>query len=624
MMHDLVLCDRQQTALFEALGRTRGLFQSVSHWPDIEDVLGNRSAALLAEQGERAWEAMGGIRDAQRGFAFKPCPSPAVAALMRELAADPGGFLWADRGGKTWAVRLVPARGNDPAAFHGFGLSWPGAGVVPGPARGTETGSRKGGQLAQSAPSDVATPAGVREQLQRVAGELWLYERAEQCLWALHAAVLAQRSSLVLLPDVLLGQIIWGGKRGCWPKHWRSQILDVLRSLLGLQWATFRFTRDGWQPRFGAHAVAVAYVEDLRVSRPAEDVCRPVCPLNERNVTHGHYLVGVGYGFLGALELFATGSDAHGRRTFDFSTEPEAKLERITAARRAGDIITVHLPAKLLGPHTRLRPGSHRIVQALVTELVRLPKKRKSSRPDRARLLKGNRVPGVKSGTWIVCPFLESGLSFADFNGNGKRPGRGYRLFGVKGTGWLHKAGYPVAVDDKGREASLRYFLNDLRDLAGPLGLIAVGLDPRTFKWLDLDMMIEVARVAGGWKGLEKLHLRVYGPADYLGRWRGYLACQANFSSIPGGAEVAPTSTVVNRDGDRKSGRPGLDLAIALQRGKIKQKDLARHLGVSAAFVSQVLHGNKKPSEQLLQRARDCIDLLVNSVTISPPELTSK
>src|SRR5262249_6750098 len=156
-------------------------------------------------------------------------------------------------------------------------------------------------------PAVLTPPADVRAQLQRAAQGLRLYERAACGLWALHAAVLAQRSSLVLLPDVTLRQVVWGGRRGL-PPHWRAQLGAVLRSLLSLRWASSRFNTHGWQPRFGAQAVAVSYVEDLRVSRPDEDRCRPCCGLHGRGVPHGHFLVGVGHGFLGALELFANGT----------------------------------------------------------------------------------------------------------------------------------------------------------------------------------------------------------------------------------------------------------------------------------------------------------------------------
>jgi len=94
---DFVLCDRQRAGLFGALGRERGLFHDVACWPDIRDVLRGRSAALLAQQGERAWEAQGGVRDAQ-GLGFRASGGPAVAAAMRALAAGPGGFLWARPG----------------------------------------------------------------------------------------------------------------------------------------------------------------------------------------------------------------------------------------------------------------------------------------------------------------------------------------------------------------------------------------------------------------------------------------------------------------------------------------------------------------------------------------------
>jgi hypothetical protein len=239
-MLDFGIVDVRQTGLFDALGRSWGLFHDVASWPMLTDMVQRQSAQLLTSQGDHAWEAQGGMRDTHGNLTFKTTGSRAVAALMNSIAAEHGGFLWTEQDGNTWAVRLVSAAGNDPSVFHGFGLSC----------------------------SAGAVTAEVREQLHRKAKGLRLYERAESCLWAIHATVLAQRASLVLLPDVMLGQLFWGGDSGKWPDHWRGHVRQVLASLLSVRWATFRFAKESWRPRFGAQAVALSYVEDLRVSRP--------------------------------------------------------------------------------------------------------------------------------------------------------------------------------------------------------------------------------------------------------------------------------------------------------------------------------------------------------------------
>src|SRR5207247_808856 len=51
--------------------------------------------------------------------------------------------------------------------------------------------------------------------------------------WAIHLAVINQRSSEVVLPDVLLGQALWGGNRQRWPKNWRAYLLAQLRLFAG-------------------------------------------------------------------------------------------------------------------------------------------------------------------------------------------------------------------------------------------------------------------------------------------------------------------------------------------------------------------------------------------------------
>ncbi len=180
----------------------------------------------------------------------------------------------------------------------------------------------------------------------------------------------------------------------------------------------------------------------------------------------------------------------------------------------------------------------------------------------------------MQARTWVICPGLQPGGRYADFNGNGKRRGRGYRLFGARGTGWLHKAGYPVPDDDRGRGESLRAFLTDLSGLAGRFGLIGCSIDPVNGEWLDLDAMVAVARLPGGWKPLDRVHLRVYAPSDYLERWRELLASGANFADLPRVAGTTAPDPVASPGW--KTGLPALDLAVAVQRHNCRHRRVTR------------------------------------------------
>jgi transcriptional regulator with XRE-family HTH domain len=50
-------------------------------------------------------------------------------------------------------------------------------------------------------------------------------------------------------------------------------------------------------------------------------------------------------------------------------------------------------------------------------------------------------------------------------------------------------------------------------------------------------------------------------------------------------------------------GEVGVDLRVRLQRAGLSQDDLARHLGKSKAFISQLLHGKKHWPAGMRKRA---------------------
>jgi hypothetical protein len=594
-VQDFAMCDQSKTALFGAIGRTRGLFNGVDKWPDLQEAVQQHSAALLTTGGEEVWRQQGGILDHDGRPTFRPT-AIAAANVVAGIAESGKGLLWTDDLGFTWAVRLVPASGSVRQTFHGFAISWPGiAHIVKCRSLSRHQPAVGGGPTTHGA----ADNSRAREGLARAARNLWLFERAEQCLWAIHAAVLQQRASLVLLPDVMLGQIVCGADRSQWPQRWRQHAFSVLRSLTTLCWSTLRLTTSGWQPQFGAHAVAVSFVEDLKVNRPNEDFCRPVCALYDSRavgnsaVRHGHFMVGIGYGFLGVLELFATGSNSQGIRTFDFTSDGGSRKDQVTAARNAGEIITVHMPTKLLGPKAGLSEGQRRIHQALVREMGRLPKK-KAAREGQARLIQGNRVPGTKSGAWLHCPFLQPDRRYLDLNGNGRRPGQGYRAIGGKGTGWLHKAGYPIPVAERELQKVVCEFLQDLQVLATGYDLIACGLNPVTAQWVNLETMIAMAQGSPGWRTVDGLHLRVYGPEDYLQRWRQHLATRTGFAEIPGGLVAPWPDTTAAAPVAVATGDVLLDLQVWMKTCRVTQKELAGRLGVSDAFVCQLLKRKKR------------------------------
>src|SRR5262249_28494719 len=109
----------------------------------------------------------------------------------------------------------------------------------------------------------------------------------------------------------------------------------------------------------------------------------------------------------------------------------------------------------------------------------------------------------------ITIPALDTDRAYVTFGGNGALRGRGYRL--TTDGGWLAKGGYEAG--DVGT------FLGDLAALAGPLGLVVVGLRPPTQEVLSPGQLRELALTPAGRDTLQTVHLRIYTGDDYLGRW---------------------------------------------------------------------------------------------------------
>ena len=176
---------------------------------------------------------------------------------------------------------------------------------------------------------------------------------------------------------------------------------------------------------------------------------------------------------------------------------------------------------------------------------------------------------------------------------------------GKKSTGWLAKCGCVTAVEGQpewtgqdGISGVTRAFLSDLAEIARLLGLTVVGLTRTTGEWLDLNRMMGIAELPNALNSLREIHLRVYGPEDYLDRCRRLLAERGQFLTIPGGGvnETVPDTAPLLGDAN-------LDLKVRLRRAGLTQQDLASHLGVSAAFVSKVLNGKRPWPEGLRERA---------------------
>jgi hypothetical protein len=401
--------------------------------------------------------------------------------------------------------------------------------------------------------------------------------------WFNYWEMIRQRSSRIILPDTVLGQLIWGTENR--PANWRQKVADRC---------------------FGKKPVGT---KRACISRP----CGTDCTLHGRHgVPHQHLVVEhwvperrgvISESYLGALELFAVNQNKI--RAYNFSpaesdTDQES-WEAIQQYRRSGRICSVYFPVLVFGysPRSGLTHEQCQLLTALTHETTRA---RCSERLDRAAVVHGARASDGKAGGQTVgCPFLEGGKRYVGFNGNGKHKrrhlrGRGYRLLGKSGRGWLAKAAYEVPTEAKALLKTLRNFLLDLRALAEPFGLVVAGYDSMTKTWEPLAEMVAMTRTAGGLAWLRRCQLRVYTTDDYLARWRQYFAARMGFSTIPGDANESNTSPAP-QPAVQKIGS-AIELDRWMRRVGVTDAALAQQLGLSRSYVSRQRSGRSTWSKR--------------------------
>jgi len=445
--------------------------------------------------------------------------------------------------------------------------------------------------------------------------------------WLIHAAVIAQRKATVTLPDWLLGQVVWGGRRQSWPRNWRKVIVRFLDSAVGKA-----LTAAAWLGR----------------DRP----CPHECPMHQRWPRHGHVTITirafkegevdwarvpagtdpVGETFLRDLEL--CGDEAGEKSTYSFAKPPGRRPAQqvVRGLGDAGDFkpdstredhlrrrwtrgtASAYLPLFLFGPSPRvgLNRNAQWLVKAIVAELTREPGRKKTGRDDRAQIVVGGRA--VRAGEAASYPDLVKGGRYVGFNGNGsvrkaRLRGRGYSL-----VAWLRRARYVDDFhepNDKGRVVpaptppedvakATRPFLKDLAHVARVFGLTVAAWHPKRKQWLALSALPPLLKSADGRRWLSGMRLRIYTTEDFLARWRAVFAERMGFTAIPlpGEETAVETGPAASAAGLR---------TFLVEQG-ITQDAFAAAVGVKKAAVSRRINGDLKWSPDWSARVKACID----------------
>jgi hypothetical protein len=437
--------------------------------------------------------------------------------------------------------------------------------------------------------------------------------------WAIHQAVLVQKTSRVVLPDVVLAQVLWGGDQGRRPRNWRRRLVQRLR-------------------RLAARDAALAGVAHLEADR-GQRACPAGCALHGTGRRHQHLEVAVrtrapryvvpegGYArdavlaepnerdfdgtFLGALEAF--GDDGDPDRSYHWDPRPlppgppgpaegedeaeEARerkahrrlLARVKALKRTGWLAAVYFPLKLFGSSPRLGLSwqERQIHQAITRELTRVPAGARSARPDKAEVVVGGRRADDAAPFGVApCPCLAAGGRYVGFNGNGGARRRHLRGRGYRPLVWMRKAAYGRLGEGKALWRGVRAFLQDLGRLGERFGLVVAAWHPKQCVWRALAELPALTRTAAGRAWLRGCLLRVYTGEDFLVRWRRLFAAGMGFSVIPD----------TNREQAVEEGSPTASreafLAYLARKG-VSPAELARALGVSRSLVSQHLSGKR-------------------------------
>jgi hypothetical protein len=189
------------------------------------------------------------------------------------------------------------------------------------------------------------------------------------------------------------------------------------------------------------------------------------------------------------------------------------------------------------------------------------------------------------------------------FNGNGSYRrrhlrGRGYRLLGKTGQGWLSRAGFEVPEEEKGRGQAVRRFLTELGKLPLAFGLVAGGWHAQRREWRSLEDLIRLTGTPAGRTWLNECKLRVYAPEDYLLRWRNYFAERLGLTHIPGDAAEGESAPRPHAEVQVTRIESAADLTCWMSRVGLTDQRLADLLGLSRSYVSGQRSGRQPWSKQ--------------------------
>jgi hypothetical protein len=269
-------------------------------------------------------------------------------------------FVLADRCRVVAFAALGEVRGlirSGDRFVDGQGVAW-GYGQVGGAAVGVtplgpgwvwdpEARAERAADFARQFEGMRATPRRARASaINRVLACLRLGRHAGRVLWAVHRAVMATGTSLLLVPDEWLARAVWG--QATRPRHWRGDLLAVLRGLTWLHVADW--PDGGGRPDFGAGSVLLTHAGDLRGDEL--DRCPATWPMHG-GPRHHHVQVETGPSFLGILAARGLPGDpaaTDGRGVPAHAPQGARDGAALRRLGRTGRLVSIFLPAVIGEP----------------------------------------------------------------------------------------------------------------------------------------------------------------------------------------------------------------------------------------------------------------------------------
>lgn len=409
-------------------------------------------------------------------------------------------------------------------------------------------------------------------------GLLW-----ERLFWVIHEAAVNARQANITIPLPHVRAMLWGKSR---TQHWRTTLRKLCTSLCRVQiWD---------QTESVTEAQMFLDVSIDAVGNPSE--CGNSCPWRNQG-GHEHLRASLGLAALGVIERIFQSNHDGGRSFPAESSEAGVSLEdrwrkQLSEIGKTGQLTQIYLPA-VLGNRTqvrKLKPSGHRLLQVIVREATRPgPSSQQSHWSGLAlREFRGNKVPnhqkmtGGSSTPTLECPFLERNSTYVGFNGNGQRPGQGYKL-----NTWTKKAGYSNSVD----------FLVELHRVANLLQLIVAAFHPTHNRWKSV---VELKAIAKSHPHVaQQYYLRVYAPTDFRRQWDQFFDWDSEVVA------VSPEDIVV-------------EIRALMGGHGLNQSQTAKLLEMNRSHFSKLLSGKRKPKPELLMRLQEALKVVEPEETVVP------